>query len=86
MTSEALARGVTSVESGDLVYVARLPTGPLLVLDGGAATIWRQLADGGAAGTLRERVAATLLDPPPDLGEQIEAFIETLRAHGMLSG
>jgi hypothetical protein len=79
-----LADRVASAEVGDTVYAARLPDGPLVVLDGVSALIWRRLRDDADLDTLPTRVAAQLLDPPADLGTQIDAFVGMLRAHGLL--
>jgi hypothetical protein len=85
MSRVRFAVGVASIAQDGIVYAALLPDGPLLSLDGGAAIIWRALQDDGDLDTLADRVAASVADVPADLGVQVDAFVETLRAHGLLA-
>lgn len=68
---------------GDVVYVARLPDGPLLVLDGPAALIWVE-ARSDAPGTLAQRVADASGASVADIEGDIEAFTADLVAAGLL--
>lgn len=45
--SVVVAKDVGAVEQDGLVYVASLPQGPILVLSGAAADIWRRVSAGG---------------------------------------
>jgi hypothetical protein len=85
MSRTHVAPGVASVEADGILYAALLPDGPLLSLDGGAAIIWQELQADGDLTTLERRVAVMLTDAPTDLGAQIQAFVETMLSHGLLT-
>ena len=64
-------------------WVAVVPDGEPLALNGSALLIWRALEDGGSAGevTARVRVAIGSDDVPED---QVASFLETLAARGLI--
>ena len=71
------------VEHEDVLYVATLPDGPIVVLDGIAGLIWDE-ACAGDRETIVDRVAA-LTDAAPDaIRVEVEAFVADLVARGLL--
>ena len=83
MTRLAPAPGVAVVEEADAVYIARLPDGPIAVLEGVAAVIWIEACSEDRE-TLAQRVA-TLLDPPPgNIAREVDDFVERLIDQGLL--
>lgn len=77
------ASGVAVVKETDAVYIARLPDGPIAVLDGVAAVIWVE-ASAGDRETLASRVAAALEPPAEDIDEAVDEFVDGLIEHGLL--
>ncbi|WP_396659339.1 PqqD family peptide modification chaperone [Microbacterium sp.] len=69
----------------DAAYLARLPQGPVIVLEGAAGLIWEELVATDDVTGLTERVRARLHDAPVDLSEQIDAFTAELLAAGWLA-
>ena len=83
MTRLVVPPGVAVVEEPDVVYIARLPGGPIAVLDGVAAVIWGKRAPVSARRWLREWRAG--LEPPAaDIGREVDHFVEGLIGHGFL--
>ena len=70
-------------------YVARLPDGPLVVLEDTAALIWAEAAD-GPEDALALRVAARLAQGPAvaevaaDIATDVDAFVTGLVGQGLL--
>ncbi len=64
-------------------WVAVVPDGEPLALNGSALLIWQALEDGGSAGevTARVRVAIGSDDVPE---EQVASFLETLAGRGLV--
>lgn len=83
MTGLRPAPGVAHVDDDDVVYAAVLPTGPILVLDGGAAAIWVAACD-GPRDTIAERVAASTGAAVADVRADVDAFVAELVARGLL--
>lgn len=90
------ARGVYSVPDGvawtcreedgrPRIFVASLPHGPILVLEGSSAVIWEQAVEGGDAG-LPERVARAVDEPLESVRDEVEVFVVQLVERGLLSG
>jgi hypothetical protein len=75
--------GVTTGDDGATVYVACLPAGPLVVLEGAAAVIWGE-ATGGPADGWVGRVAQSVGRPEADISSDVEAFVADLCARGLL--
>jgi hypothetical protein len=75
--------GVTVSPDGSTVYLAHLPEGPLLVLDGVAALVWVEATTAPAAGWL-ERVAATVSRSAGDIAADVDTFVRDLRARRLL--
>jgi hypothetical protein len=72
------------VEQGGTVYVARLPEGPPLVLDGSGAVVWTALLDGGTLDDVVARVAEATGESAPVVAAGVEGFVEGLLAAGVL--
>jgi hypothetical protein len=75
--------GVVVSDDGRLVYVARLPGGPLLVLEGPAAVIWAEATTAPAQGWV-SRVAASVDQPEDAISAEVAAFVDDLRARDLL--
>ena len=71
------------IEREDLVYIATLPQGPILRLDGAAAVIWAAALEDSAE-TLVDRVAATVGASSQEIADDVEGFIGTLVQRGLL--
>ncbi|CAN5398466.1 hypothetical protein BH10ACT5_BH10ACT5_19010 [soil metagenome] len=83
MTRLSPARGVAVVDEADAVYLARLPDGPIAVLDGVAALIWSE-ACAGDRETVSVRVAAAIDPPTAGIDHDIDAFVTSLVDQGLL--
>ena len=75
--------GVVVSDDGRSVYVARLPGGPLLVLEGPAAVIWAEATTAPAQGWV-SRVAASVDQPEDAISAEVTAFVDDLRARDLL--
>lgn len=74
---------VAVLDHDGTVYAARLPDGPIVVLEGVAALIWDE-ACAGDRGTITDRVAAAT-DVAPDLiRADVDSFVTDLVARGLL--
>lgn len=71
------------VEHGEVLYVATLPDGPIIVLEGISALIWDE-ACGGDRETIVDRVAAATNATPEAIRADVEAFVAELVARGLL--
>ncbi|KHK99310.1 hypothetical protein LK09_03245 [Microbacterium mangrovi] len=84
MTRFVPGPGVASVVAEDAVYLAWMPDGPLMALEGPAALIWQQLLIDGDLETLSDRVSPRVHEPPDDLPEHVRAFARSLVDQGLL--
>ena len=75
--------GVVVAAEGDTVYLVRLPDGPLLVLEGPAATIWTEATTGGASGWVR-RVAATFDETEERVAGDVRRLVSDLEERGII--
>ncbi|MGO4599364.1 PqqD family peptide modification chaperone [Terrabacter sp. 2RAF25] len=75
--------GVTVADDGGTVYVASLPAGPIVVLEGAAALIWSEATGEPAAGWVA-RVAGAVGQVEADITADVEAFVDELCARGLL--
>jgi hypothetical protein len=70
------------------VYVATVPAGPLVVLGGPAAAVWRAAVGEDATGDdeadVVERVAEASGVPASEIRTEVEAFVADLLARGYL--
>jgi len=72
------------VEDDGAIYVAKLPTGPIVVLDGIAALIWIEACEGDRE-TIADRVARATDAAPDAIRADVEAFVADLVARGLLA-
>lgn len=87
MSRVAVAPHVAWVEDEGVVYVAALPDGPPLVLEGPGAVVWHALLPGGSVDDVAERVAAevgasadaVVLDVAGFLDDLVRAGVATQR-------
>lgn len=75
--------GVTVGDDGQTVYVASLPAGPLVVLEGAAAVIWSEATGESAAGWVA-RVAGAVGQVEADIAADVESFVDDLCERGLL--
>jgi Coenzyme PQQ synthesis protein D (PqqD) len=64
------------------VYLAHLPGGPLLVLEGAAAAIWTEATTGPAQGWVG-RVARAFGEPEDHVADDVKRFVADLEARGI---
>lgn len=72
------------IDRDDVVYVARLPEGPMVVLAGTAAVVWRAACDAGE-GTVAERAARSVDQDGPAIAGDVESFLADLVGRGLLA-
>ncbi|MCE4027822.1 MULTISPECIES: hypothetical protein [unclassified Microbacterium] len=77
------AADVGVIDQDDAVYVARLPQGPIVVLAGTAAVIWRAACDAGA-GTVAHRAAGSVDRDSAAITDAVDGFVADLVARGLL--
>jgi hypothetical protein len=70
-------------ESDGSIYVAPLPGGPILVLEGVAALIFTE-ATAGDREHLADRVSSQVDGPPDEIQAHVTAFVDTLVSRGIL--
>jgi hypothetical protein len=75
--------GVTVSDDGQCVYVAHLPGGPLVVLEGAAALIWVEATTEPATGWVA-RVAEAFGQTEAGIAPDVGAFVADLAARGLL--
>lgn len=75
--------GVTLGADDLTVYVASLPGGPLVVLEGPAAVIWSEATGGPAIGWVG-RVADAVGRAEEEIAADTETFVADLCARGLL--
>ncbi|GAA2168270.1 coenzyme PQQ synthesis protein D (PqqD) [Humibacillus xanthopallidus] len=75
--------GVTVSRDGATVFVARLPAGPILVLDGAGAIIWAEATEGPGDGWI-DRVADAFDVPASGIAADALAFVHALCGDGLL--
>lgn len=68
----------------DAAYVARVPEGPIHVLDQVAAIIWEEAVDADRA-TVAARVAERTGADPDGIAPDVDAFVGNLMALGLLT-
>jgi hypothetical protein len=75
--------GVTVADDGTTVYVARMPAGPILVLQGVGAVIWGEATEAPADGWI-DRVADAFGVPAAAVAADVLSFVHGLTARGLL--
>lgn len=83
MNRLVLPSGVGVSDEDGVVYVAPLPDGPITVLDGASALIWREARRGDLA-LVAERVARHTDHSADEIRRDVDAVIETLVERGLL--
>lgn len=83
MTRLVPASDVAVIQGEAAVYVARLPGGPIAVLEGVAALIWTE-ACAGALETLVDRVESGIEPPVEGIDGEIDEFVAALLDRGLL--
>lgn len=78
------ADGLGVVEQGSAVYLAPLPDGPIMVLDGISGAIW-VAACTGPAETIADRAADTTATTADEIRATAEAFVAELVRRGLLT-
>jgi hypothetical protein len=68
---------------GDIVYAAPLPDGPIMVLEGVAALIWRE-ATAEPRGTVADVVAAATGQDAASIRPYVDGFIDEMVSRGLL--
>lgn len=77
------AAGLGVVEANSVVYLAPLPEGPIIVLDGFSAAIWLA-ACSGPAETIAERVADEHGLPADEIRAASQGFLLDMVERGLL--
>jgi hypothetical protein len=75
------------IDTGDVVYAARLPGGPIIVLNGMAAFIWTLIGNGdgnGNVSTLADRIAEATGVEASTVRIEVDAFVDDLLRRGLL--
>lgn len=72
------------VEQDGRVYVAALPDGPPLVLEGSGSLVWRAVLGGGTVDDVVERVASAAGESAGTVAVAVTGFVEDLVAAGVL--
>jgi hypothetical protein len=72
-----------SAEGAGSVFLAKLPAGPIVVLEGVAALIYRVLAEGTAHDWVAA-VAEAVGESRDDVEQVAWAFVDDLKARGLL--
>ncbi|MEV1128793.1 PqqD family protein [Agromyces sp. NPDC049794] len=83
MTGYRRPADLAIIEDAATVYAARLPNGPIVVLDGVAGLIWAAACEGPAA-TIVDRVAAATDASADEIRADVDAFVADLVARGLL--
>ena len=83
MTAYRPACHVAVEQRGDAVYIARLPDGPIIVLEGTSALIWME-ACSPAPGEVADRVADQVDRDAAEIAADVERFVQDLVAQGLL--
>lgn len=72
------------VEQAGTVFVAALPDGPPLVLEGSGALVWQALLDGGTVDEVVGRVAEAAGESAATVAPAVVRFLDDLVAAGVL--
>lgn len=75
--------GIVVSRDGECVYLARLPDGPLLVLEGVAAAIWAEGTTGPADGWVG-RVAEAFDETEARIAADVGRFVADLESQGII--
>lgn len=75
---------VAHVERDGVVFVAKLPSGPIQVLEGSARVIWQE-AQTGERLLIADRVATRTGVPANEIVADVESFVQLLVSLGILA-
>jgi len=78
------AAEVGVIDRGDVVYVARLPQGPMIVLAGTAAVVWRAACTAGE-GSVAQRAALDVDQDASAISTAVDEFLTDLVGRGLLA-
>lgn len=70
------------IDDGDVIYAAPLPDGPIIVLDGISALIWRVVGDPDVA-DVTAHVAEATGEHPDDIAPHVATFLDDLVRFGL---
>lgn len=84
MTRLAVAGGVGVITRNDVVYIAPLPRGPILVLEGTSRLIW-SAALGGDREDVVARVAEAAGVETAEIRLEVENFMADLVGRGLIA-
>jgi hypothetical protein len=82
--SYRIGTGVGLEKSGGSIYLAPLPRGPILVLEGVAALIFSE-ATSGDREHLLDRILDQVDGPRDEIAAHVTAFLDDLVARGLLT-
>ena len=83
MTGYRPAPGTAVEQHEGTVYVARLPDGPIIVLEGTAALIWVE-ACSSADGAISDRVGDRVDRDAAEIAGDVDALVQDFVARGLL--
>lgn len=83
MTRFRVAAGVATCVIDGVAYVAPLPDGPILVLEGVACLIWTESL-AGPRDTLSARVSTATGAPVDEVDSVVTEFVDALVGRGLL--
>jgi hypothetical protein len=83
MTVYRPAPGVAVEQREEAVYLARLPDGPIVALEGTAAVIWIEACSADRR-AIAERVADHVDRDAADIATDVDTFLDDLVAQGLL--
>jgi hypothetical protein len=75
---------VAAYDDGGVIYLAKLPDGPIVALDGVAGVIWTQACDGPRS-SIADRAAAVTGAATDEIRADVESFVDELVQRGLLS-
>lgn len=84
MTARVRMDPVARWDTGETVYLAVLPGGPITVLEGSAAVIWRAACDGPLAETA-DRVAPQVGIDADAIRGEVDSLVDRLVSEGLLA-
>lgn len=71
--------------AGETMVLVDVETGNVFELNGTAARFWEHLRDGASAGQAARRLAEEFAVSVEQVAGDLQPFLQTLRAHGLLT-
>lgn len=84
MTAKSTASPIAWLETDEVLYVAQLPQGPLIVLTGTSAAVWLEVQRAGLAG-VAERLADAFRVPVEAIENDVTGCVAGLAELGVLA-